>query len=56
MSLQNRLEEGDDKLLLVVLRAVVKSREFAETAGGLVYAARPCTSPSRKTAILGCPH
>ncbi len=23
---------------------------------GLVYAARPCTSPSRKTAILGCPH
>ena len=34
MSLQNRLEEGDDKLLLVALRQVVKSRGFAKVAQG----------------------
>ena len=34
MSLQNRLEEGNDKLLLVALRHVVKSRGFAKVAQG----------------------
>ena len=34
MSLQNRLEDGDDKLLLVALRQVVKSRGFAKVAQG----------------------
>lgn len=35
MSRQNRLEEGDDKLLLVALRNVVKSRGFAKVAQGV---------------------
>ena len=34
MSLQNRLKEGNDKLLLIALRNVVKSRDFAEVAQG----------------------
>ena len=34
MSLQNRLKEGNDKLLPVVLRAVVKSWGFAKVARG----------------------
>ena len=34
MSLQNRLKEGGDKLLLVALRHVVKSRDFAKVAQG----------------------
>ncbi len=34
MSLQNRLKGGNDKLLLVVLRHVVKSRGFAKVAQG----------------------
>ena len=34
MSLQNRLQEGNDKLLLIALRNVVKSRGFAKVAQG----------------------
>ncbi len=34
MSLQNRLKEGNDKLLPVALRHVVKSRGFAKVAQG----------------------
>ncbi len=49
------LEEGDDKLLLVARRNVVKSKGLPRSHEGPVCAARPCTSPSRKTAILGSP-
>ena len=54
-SLDAVLEEGDDKLLLVALRNVVKSKGFPTVAQGAGYAARPCSSPSRKAAIPGCP-